>query len=236
MLQVTIDGSPLQDPGLDGIWSSIKSAASSAASAVSSAGSSVASGVSSGAHAVYDGAAAVAAKTCGLVSNPYMQTAAGIAATSGSPYAMTAGGAVKFANSVCGIAYPTPMPAPPIPMPGPNPLPPSYGGPGMVQYPQPAPAQAQQKIPAGSIAAFDAKRGGYRVAIPAGGLSGPRAAFMEVGVSATKPASAQLVDLKTFDTQTGTKSSWYKNPWVLSGIGVGVVALGGGAVLMSRRR
>jgi hypothetical protein len=91
------------------------------------------------------------------------------------------------------------------------------------------------KVPPGTIAAFDPKRGAYRVAVPGlPGFSAP-AAFTEVGTQSSPPPGAQLVDLKTFETETGTAKPWFKKPLVLGGIAAGALVLGGGAYMLMRR-
>lgn len=173
-------------------------------------------------------------KACASTRDPYIQAAMIASAAVPSGYTQAAAAGYAATGAACALLYP----------PGAPPMPPVPGG-GTAALTQAYPmmfakanfsvfkpkAPAAPALPSGTIAAFDAKRGGYRVAIPAG-LSGP-ALFTEVGVQATKPAGAQLVDLKTFESETGA-TPWFKKPVVLGGIGLGVLALVAGGYAITR--
>lgn len=205
----------------------------------------VSGGIASGYGYVSAGTNYVVDKTCSLVTDPRVQTAATFAAMYPDPYSQSAAAAVKVGSVACGTLRPPSAPPPP----------PAQGSSEYVSQSTPAvysrivgtytsaatPTSAPRTpaIPTGSIAAYDPKRGGYRVAVPGpprlSGLAGLAAAFTEVGVQANLPPTARLVSLKTFDEETGAAKPWYKKPLVLAGIGAGVLALGAGAVVLKRR-
>lgn len=184
-------------------------------------------------------------KVCPVVNDPRVQATAAAASLSPEPYSQAAGRATQGAGMACGVLRP-----PKAPSYGPeqNPLP-SQGG-TYGQWPPAAIAAAAAaskahkaaltvakapSLPSGSIATFDPKRGAFRIAVPAG-LSGfgAEAAFTEVGTKAD-PGGALLVDLKTFEKETGTAKPFFKKPLVLAGIGAGVLVLGVGGYMLARR-
>jgi hypothetical protein len=163
---------------------------------------------------------------CAITTNPKVQLiATGTAALSPDPTTKTIAMGVTAVGAACGAFLPADLPTP-----APIPKPPTL----LTKLTALKPSKPV--LPAGTIAAFDPKRGGYRVAVPRG-LSGfgAAAAFTEVGVQSSPPAGARLVALKTFDQETGTAKPWFKNPLVLGGIGAGVVAAGVGGYFVLRR-
>jgi len=87
---------------------------------------------------------------------------------------------------------------------------------------------------AGGIAALDPKTGLYRIAMPTGLHDfGAPAPFTQVAVAAS-PGAASVVTPPDFDKQTG-QVAWYKRPMTYA-IAGGVLAVGGGVMILRRRR
>jgi hypothetical protein len=185
-------------------------------------------------------------KVCSSTMDPKVQAAAAGAALVPSGYSQAAGGAVMATGAACAAFYPADMPQP-QPTPAESYVTPlkmsitpvsdfykSRMPPKTSSAPVPSAVPSPAVAP-GTIAAFDPKRGAYRVAVPGlPGFSAP-AAFTEVGTQASPPPGAQLVDLKTFVAQTGGDTRpWFKNPLVLGGIAAGALVLGGGAYMLTR--
>lgn len=173
--------------------------------------------------------AANALKVCDLANDPRVQTGAAVGAA--IPTGVTQGAATTVAatSAGCAVLNPSPSPLPPLQQ-----LP-TMASSTIFRKIEFKPRPVAPAIPAGSIAAFDPKRGAFRIAVPAGlsGFSAAPAAFTEIGTK-SDPGGALLVDLKTFEKETGTAKPWYKRPLVLGGIGLGVVALGAGGYALSR--
>ena len=100
-----------------------------------------------------------------------------------------------------------------------------------------SPASGVASYPPGTITAFSAARGAWRIAVPKGaGLGGAQLGqgFTEVGSQKAQPAGATVIPENMFDKETAGKP-WYKNWKYLVPIGVGVVGVGTGAVWLARR-
>lgn len=176
-------------------------------------------------------------KSCASTRDPKVQVAMAAAAAVPSGYTQATAAGYVATGAACAALWPQDIPA----IPGP-PLDPTMMD--LSQFPAvkfmradfnaTKPTVYDHRVIPGTIAAFDPKRGAYRVAVPGlPGLSAP-AAFTEVSASATKPDGAQIVPLKTFEAQTGTAKPWYKKPLVLGGIAAGVLVVGGGSYLVFR--
>lgn len=103
------------------------------------------------------------------------------------------------------------------------------GGNPALQFTQVNPALLTRlKDPAATgqakIAAFDAKKGVYRIAVPRG-VGATEATHTEVGTSATPPADARVVSIEEFKKLVGEKNVM-KGILIGAGIAVGVVGLG----------
>jgi hypothetical protein len=77
---------------------------------------------------------------------------------------------------------------------------------------------------AAKIAAFDAKKGVYRIAV-ARGVGATEATHTEVGTSASPPADARVVPIEEFKKLVGEKNVM-KGILIGAGVAVGVVGLG----------
>lgn len=180
--------------------------------------------------AVYDAGSWVVDKTCSAATDPRVQGVAIASSQLPSGYTQIGAGVVMGVGGACMIFKPSG--APPPPSGGPPLSTPSTLSlnlfPPLVKFTPPA-------LPAGTIAAFDAKRRMYRVAVPSG-LSGLAAAasFTEIAAQTAPPAGARLVDLATFKDDVGERP-WFKKPLILGGIGAGVLAAGVGGYLIFRR-
>ena len=133
---------------------------------------------------------------------------------------------------------PAPMPLPPPPVytpgpgPGPAPSPPASTPPGAKQL----------YVPAGSIYTLDPKTGAYRIAVPKGQVEAVEFKGTHVEVAPAAPAPPAAVDPQrpaaAVTPQEYEKATrpWYLAPvtWVLAGLGV--VAIGGSAWYLRRRR
>jgi hypothetical protein len=87
--------------------------------------------------------------------------------------------------------------------------------------------------PTGSPSAiffYDAGRGTYRIAVPAG-LRGLSAAYVELAPSGTRPGQGTEVSKTKFLNAIG---DWYKTPMGITGIVLGSLAVVGGGVLVVR--
>lgn len=196
-----------------------------------------------GYDAIKDAGSYVLDKTCSLVTDPRVQTVATVGAMYPSGYTQAGAGVVAAGTMACAAFGPSTGQSPVQTDTGYKMLSIPAGYTSVVAATYTAARTSAPRtpaIPTGSIAAYDPKRGGYRVAVPGpprlSGLAGLAAAFTEVGVQANLPATARLVSLKTFVAETGAAPKpWYKKPLVLAGIGAGVLALGVGAVVLKRR-
>ena len=180
--------------------------------------------------AIVDAGGWVVDKACAVAVDPKFQAAAGVTALIPSGFTQVGAAIAAGTSASCMIFKSPSLPAgQPSPAPAPNPLLLMAGSIKLQKAPL-APS-----LPAGSIAAFDPKRGGYRVAIPRG-LSGFGAVptFTEVGVQTEQPVGARLVSLDTFVKETGEAKPWFKNPLVLGGIGAGLLAVGVGGYFLMR--
>lgn len=184
--------------------------------------------------AIQDGASWVVDKACATARDPKFMAATAGAAAIPTGVSQAAAGIAAGTSAACMILVPPGGPSIPAPPVKTFPLPTLVLERQMMFRP-PAPP-APPALPAGTIAAFDAKRGGYRVAVPSG-LAGFAAAasFTEVGTQASLPKGARLVDLVTFKKDTGNEPPWFKRPMVLGGIGLGVLVLAGGGYMALRR-
>lgn len=108
------------------------------------------------------------------------------------------------------------------------------GGGGMIATPAPAPKATATK----GITTFD--KGLWRRAVPTGlsaaaGLGGGFGEpYREVAPATARQGADTLVDVKTFEKQTGTRP-WYRKPLVWAAIAGGAAAIGGGAYLVMRK-
>jgi len=107
--------------------------------------------------------------------------------------------------------------------------------------------QTYTNLPVGSVQAFSAKTGLWRVGIPVGTTLPPQTGlrdFFGLGASptiseipsaATPSASATTITEGNFEEKTGTQPI-FKKPLFWVAIAGGVIILGGGAALLMRRR
>lgn len=97
-------------------------------------------------------------------------------------------------------------------------------------------------VPAGTITAFSAKRGMWRVAVPRGahlgafGALGADPPFTEVTPTSTPPTGATQVTEPALDQQIGQSFFRLNNPWMWVAIGGGAAALGTGGYFLFRRK
>lgn len=192
---------------------------------------------SAGSDAVKSAGSWVIDRTCALATDPKVQAGAAAAALYPSGYSQAGAAGVAATAAACSALRPPTFPGPPLQtLPTPWRMTASVMKPVASFVQRPPAAPTAPAIPAGSIATFDKKRGGFRIAVRAG-LSGfgAEAAFTEVGVQSTLPANVRLVDTKTFDKETGTAKPFYKRPLVIGGIVAGVLVLGVGGYALSRR-
>lgn len=229
MLQATLNDSPVDEFSDLGWWNPVDT--------VKDAGSYIKKKAVSSAKASYSATKTAGAfildKTCGAATDPKVQATAAAAALIPSGYSQAGAAGVAATGAACSVFYPSNVSIPAIP---------ADGGGATLPLPMMMPQMfravttmpVRPAVVPGSIAAFDPKRGGYRIAVPGlSGLSGP-AAFTEVAVQASVPPGVQEVPLKTFETQTGTAKPWYKNPLVLGGIAASVLVVGGGGYMFMR--
>lgn len=126
---------------------------------------------------------------------------------------------------------------PPMPVPQ---FPPITPG-GSAPPPAPVPVAVTGPLPRGTVQARSKKTGMWRVAVPqaaASSLGGPSvslgAAFHELPPRAIMTTGIPIVSEGDLDKKVG-EGKWFSNPWILGGIGAGVLALGGGFWYMRRR-
>jgi hypothetical protein len=198
---------------------------------------------------------AVAAGGAGIVASP----AASAAVVGGASAGKAACAAMEIAEALYAIYKLLSMKFPkPVPLTSPTPpTPPQMAivavAPKNLQVLMPATPPvvplAKSRYPEGTIAAFDATVGQYRIAIPVGtqlptqlgafgalDLGATEPTHNEVALDLTVPPQVPVVPLRTLQIQTGTLPL-HKNPkfWIAIGVGV-VVVSGGGYVLYRRRR
>jgi len=171
---------------------------------------------------------------CGPAMDPRVQAAQGAliatAVATGviSPTGVVAGGAAAAA-ALCALNASSGAPPPP-PLPVKVPTGPTAPTTSITQSLPMAPATKY----AGGIAALDPKTGLYRIAMPTGLHDfGAPAPFTQIAVGAS-PGAASVVPAGDFDKQTG-QVAWYKRPMTYA-IAGGVLAVGGGVMILRRRR
>jgi len=105
---------------------------------------------------------------------------------------------------------------------------------GPAQAPTGAPG-APETYPTGTITAFSAKRGVWRIAVPIGLAGLAQATHQEIAPAAQAPAGVPQVQESKLEAQTGQAAPIYTKPWFWAAVGGGVLVLGGGAYLLLRK-